>query len=368
MNTTGTVIKDDRGLSRQAGLTLVELMISLLIGLLLMAGAIQVFISSKGTYDAQQEAARLQENVRFAHRFLTRDLRGVGFLGCGSNAEFTDLFDASAPFEFGPEAMIRGWSWADDGNGPLALANLNAIDPAQNAASYNGPSAPPGGFDARRGSDILQVWVVEGSARVDAGPGGGGVSEVVSIRDARGLSEAGVLFITDCVDGYFTPYCDYTAGNNQLAINSSCSHGASSMLGSLTFPADAIGLTSHVYYIGENAIGRPSLYRRTLNVSDGSWGNALELVEGVEAMRVEYGVAGGSSGRVNSYERAVDVLDWEQVVSAQFALLMVGEGRYPGSSGAEEYELFEHTFAAAAGDERLRRVTRTTVTLRNRTD
>jgi len=340
----------------------------MLVGLLLMAGAIQVFISRKGTYDAQQEAARLQENVRFAHRFLTRDLRGVGFLGCGSNAESSDLFDVNAPFEFGVDAMIRGWSWADDGNGQLALANLNAIDPAENAASYNGSSPPPGGFNARRGSDILQVWVSEGAARVDAAPGGGGVAEVVPIRNARGLSDAGVLFITDCVDGYFTPYCNYTAGSNQLAINSSCNHGASSTLSSLTFPADAIGLTSHVYYIGENAIGRPSLYRRTLNVSDGSWGNALELVEGVEAMRVEYGIAGGGSGRVNSYERAADVPSWEQVVSARFALLMVGEGRYPGGDGAEEYELFEHTFAAASDDERLRRVTRTTVTLRNRTN
>src|SRR5690606_28833502 len=117
----------------------------------------------------QQEAARLQENVRFANRFLTRDLRGAGFLGCGSNAEPTHLFDDDTVFEFAADAMIRGWSWSTQESGSLSLEDLEAGDPAANSGSYNGPGSPPGGFAAREGSDIVQVWVAEGTARVEAG-------------------------------------------------------------------------------------------------------------------------------------------------------------------------------------------------------
>ena len=65
----------------QKGLTLIEIMISLLIGVFLIVGVIQLFINSKQTYRVQEALARLQESGRFALDFLDRDIRMPGFSG-----------------------------------------------------------------------------------------------------------------------------------------------------------------------------------------------------------------------------------------------------------------------------------------------
>lgn len=71
----------DRNLRRlQAGLSIVELMISLVLGLLLMAGIIQVFLSSRQTYAANEAMGRMQENGRFALDFIARSARMAGYI------------------------------------------------------------------------------------------------------------------------------------------------------------------------------------------------------------------------------------------------------------------------------------------------
>ena len=64
---------------RQSGVTLVELMIGMLIGLALLAGVIQIFFSVRQATNLQDGIGNLQENGRFAMYFLERDLRLAGF-------------------------------------------------------------------------------------------------------------------------------------------------------------------------------------------------------------------------------------------------------------------------------------------------
>lgn len=63
----------------QAGFSIVELMISLVLGLLLMTGVIQVFLSSRQTYATNEAMARQQENGRFALEFIARSARTAGY-------------------------------------------------------------------------------------------------------------------------------------------------------------------------------------------------------------------------------------------------------------------------------------------------
>lgn len=65
---------------QQQGLSLVELMVALALGMLLMTGIIQVFLSSKQTYAANEASARMQENGRFALDFISRSARLGGYL------------------------------------------------------------------------------------------------------------------------------------------------------------------------------------------------------------------------------------------------------------------------------------------------
>jgi len=66
----------------QTGLSLIEIMISLLIGAFLLGGVLQIFIGSKQTYRMQQNMSRLQENGRFAMDFLAKDIRMAGYRAC----------------------------------------------------------------------------------------------------------------------------------------------------------------------------------------------------------------------------------------------------------------------------------------------
>jgi type IV pilus assembly protein PilW len=67
---------------RQRGLSLIEILVSLMISLFLIAGVIQLFISSKQTYRSYDALSRLQENGRFALEAMSRDVRMAGFTGC----------------------------------------------------------------------------------------------------------------------------------------------------------------------------------------------------------------------------------------------------------------------------------------------
>ncbi|CAN7442895.1 PilW family protein [Pseudomonas sp. LjRoot71] len=63
----------------QLGLSVVELMVAMALGLLLMTGVIQVFLSSRQTYAANEAMGRLQENGRFALEFIARSARIAGY-------------------------------------------------------------------------------------------------------------------------------------------------------------------------------------------------------------------------------------------------------------------------------------------------
>lgn len=66
--------------STERGFSLVELMIALVLGLVLLGGVIQVFLSSRQTYSANEAMSRMQENGRFALEFMARSARLAGYM------------------------------------------------------------------------------------------------------------------------------------------------------------------------------------------------------------------------------------------------------------------------------------------------
>jgi type IV pilus assembly protein PilW len=75
-------MKEMAVMNRCKGVTLVELMIALVISLMLMAGAVSIFISTKETYKLEEDLSRIQENFRYIADRLTRDLTLTGYTGC----------------------------------------------------------------------------------------------------------------------------------------------------------------------------------------------------------------------------------------------------------------------------------------------
>ena len=72
-------------------MSLVELMIALVIGSILMIGAITVYTQSRSNYIVNESMARLQENARFAMDFLEPDLRLASFWGQTSRSNLVEV-------------------------------------------------------------------------------------------------------------------------------------------------------------------------------------------------------------------------------------------------------------------------------------
>ncbi len=72
--------------SNQRGLGLVELMISIAIGLLIMAGVIQLFATSTQNSISNEASSRIQENIRYVMRRIGDDIELAGNMGCLSFA------------------------------------------------------------------------------------------------------------------------------------------------------------------------------------------------------------------------------------------------------------------------------------------
>lgn len=117
----------------QRGLTLVELMVAMAVSLLLLAGVIQIFLSSKQSYRLQEGFSRLQENGRFAVDVLTLNVRHAGFK---PNALGDDRFEfpvdattyAPANVSFATAAQTLGASLRSENNADNTDTILNGSD------------------------------------------------------------------------------------------------------------------------------------------------------------------------------------------------------------------------------------------------
>lgn len=64
------------------GFGLIELMVAMALGLIVVLGVAQVFISAKNTYLTQNASANMQEDARFVLSKMLQEIRMVGMFGC----------------------------------------------------------------------------------------------------------------------------------------------------------------------------------------------------------------------------------------------------------------------------------------------
>lgn len=96
---------------RQKGLTLVELMIGMALGLLVVLAVTYVFAGSRSSYRHQESLSAVQETGRIALEVLTRDIRMAGYPGCGNLLFMNHLSgDAALPADarFSNEVALQG--------------------------------------------------------------------------------------------------------------------------------------------------------------------------------------------------------------------------------------------------------------------
>ncbi len=348
---------------RQAGLTLIEIMVALAVTLILTAGVIHVYIGSSQTYRTHDSLSRIQENGRYALNRMAREIRMIGFgtAACGAggvpdpvntlNDDYEDHYEPpDADFTLrGHEADGESWD-------PALPAWLNGVNPAPDA-----------------GHDVLTFL----QTPLDAGPParitfmpsaeqqpGGGPAANIHVSNTESLQKGDIIMATDCDNAAVFQITNvnekshavvHNTGGSQEPGNKTSNLGAN-MTGGFFLPSQDPG----AYFIHQpDHADLPGLWRV---VDDGN-NPPQELVEGVEGIELRYGVDQDGDGGVDSYEDASDVNNWQEVIAVRLSLLLVGHE--PNVTEGDQNLVFAGE-QVDTSDGHLRQVFSTTVGVRNR--
>lgn len=318
--------------ARQAGVSLISLLVSLALALVLSAAVIALFLESKRQYLVDDEVARLQENGRYAVNLLRRELLLAGFFGGVAGGALPP------PPPGGPGC---------DAAGRWPLDSLPAIDLQ---ADYRGglPRTSAGvSLDClparalQRGSDLLATRRVAGEATLANGMYPPGVS----------AADSGHWYLRWQEHGGDAAW--WQAGRIEAA---------EAAAGSGVW---YWRLHPRIFYVRrysvEPADAIPTLCAAGLAPSGM---RSQCLVEGVEYLLLEFGVDQNSDGVPDYYLRHPSAAQLQLAVSARIHVLQRGLTPLPGYRDHRQYRLGQTTLDIA-GDGYLRRVFSASVQLRN---
>lgn len=325
---------------RQQGLTLIELLLALLLGLILSAAALMMFISNKETSTLQTEFSRVQENGRFATDLLMRAIRPAGYWGCATNTAKTlntlnGGHTGAYDFDRGVEGFDANTSGGWDANTDTTSITVSSGGLTMTDADGNTSTvfSSVSGSTMVTGSDILFIKTIGGagcSVLDNPGAGGGGGvckcnfdcgggpnSANIKTNSGCSIEEDDILMVSDCQDSViFQVTTPPSSGSGQITVGVNTGTGTignctskwgKSHEGSMVFQA-----TSYAFMVRQRTDGVRSLYR---------WRNGTlsEMVEGIEEMQLLYGE--GNNGIVTDYVTADSVTDWDNVYSVRLMLL-----------------------------------------------
>ena len=350
--------------NRSKGFTIVELMVAATLGILILAGAISMFVSNKRIYTEQEEMSRLQENARFAMNMLVYDLRMAGYVGCTGSLDqvgnrINGGTDATDLYFFEPiEGSESAANW-EPGNSTDEVSSMNTNSDAitirylaPTDINVMNPAMTPG-------SNQIHVSSESGLEQGDA----------VSISDC-GSSD--IVIITanpatvSCAAGQESSGPADTCKTNITYAPGTPPTGAEPGNASATLSktydqqAELLRYITHRYYVGNDPAGNPALFRQ-------SKFNQVDLmVEGVENMQIMYGEdTTGSDSIADTYVNAATVANWEDVVSVRISILVRSIQEYGGDKDSTTYKLLGND-VGPMNDRRRRRVFTATVDVRNR--
>ena len=361
---------------RQSGLSLVELMVALIIGSLLIVGAVTVYANSRTTYAVNEAVARLQEQGRYALSVVEPDIELAGYYGFTNSADTLRLVRGAAP-----ETLLASAA-------ALRQKPIPPADPTPVPAPGLAGSAQACGTNFA--VDVLVP--VQGSndafdlgpaATADCAPFGAGAadgSDTLTLRRASSLP------------------VDLQAGRLQIFASRLNSQKSQPLFVDGVAPATIDDdnrihdLLVRTYYVSRDSEGRPGFPALRMKAL-GSAGGApafddTEIMAGVEDLQVQFGIDTGdydndgvidpeadvnddgipeSDGRATRYVSPdFPGLDRLQVVSVRLWLRMRGEQPEPEIDDRRTYRYADVEYTPAGDERRFRRMLLTrTIMLRN---
>jgi type IV pilus assembly protein PilW len=329
-------------LRTQSGVSLIELMVALIIGLFLIFGAVTIYQQSRATFRTTESVARLQEVARLAMDVLETDIRMANYWGLGNRADF--IVNRAAPGQSLPAPFTTAQggqintcggansNWAinleryfDGSNNSYGLSGSNC------AAFSNAASSTADTLVIRRGSesqpatlDVNRIYV-----------------QTSRIQGTMFVPTAGCTDPLDplCIPSAYAPPASQT---RQLAV--------------------------HAYYVATRSTLRadvPSLRRkRFANVNSGTAVEDEEIVAGIEDFQVRLGVDTNGDTNIDQYVNPGAIPAGATVVSATIWLRVRSEDRDFSHRDGTTYQ-YADIAAVAPADNYRRIVVSKTIQLRN---
>jgi type IV pilus assembly protein PilW len=312
----------------QRGVSLIELMVALVIGLFMIGGAIAVYLKAQDAYATTDATARLQENARYALGVIESDVRMGSFWGLNNRPDFITA-NASSAF---PAAC--GATFATDVDNFLTGTN-NTYSLAC-AATAGGAAA---------NSDVLIVRHASANRITpQASPVATAERDRVLIVTSR---MAGQIFVPKDIANALPPGFATSDPANAPPL------------------ADTRQMVTNAYYVSQDssvATGYPALRRKHLVA-----GPAIadeEILPGVQNLQFQMGVDTNEDGTADVFVNPGSVPANGRPVSVRVWLLLRAQNLDVSFSDSTTYVFGDQTLAAP-GDRFRRMLVSKTIQLRN---
>lgn len=286
----------------QTGLSLVELMISLTIGLVLLAGITTLIVQQSGARREMEKSGRQIENGRYAMEILRGDIEHAGFYG----------------------------EYATPGN-----AIYQTPDPCETAINLQGwdPASSP----------VIVPVPIQGIAATEATPAGcaatitdrQGGTAMLTVRRTASDKIDDPLMAAPGVTYLQVSRCDADTQQTQLA-----QAAFTLRLKDCAIPAPLRRYIVRTYYVSTGA---------TLKMVEFPTLKSESLVDGIENMQFEYGIDTTDDGAPDSYTAAPTAAQWENVMAVRVYLLARNNETTAGYTDAKIYNLGAAASAVAPG-------------------
>jgi type IV pilus assembly protein PilW len=305
------------------GVTLIELMVAVVLGLIVSGAALTLFLTNKQTYNTSESLGRIQESERTAFELMARDVREAAGNACEKGLAVANIIKpANAKWYTDFGSGIQGY------DGAMAFGD---------AAFGTGTGNRVAGTDAIE----LKSSVSDGVVITQAPSGGAPANLWINTQGNLVPGDIvmacnfdhGVVFQIDDINGAGGLHVIHNTASSKIPGNSS--NGLGNPAGTnydyglvANQPAAMAKLRATRWYVGYN--GRTyngqaskSLYQTTLKNTGGNVGVVNnEITEGVGDMQMKYLVAGAKD-----YVDAAAGTDWTKVVAVRIDVTLEGNDK-----------------------------------------
>ncbi|WP_419421278.1 PilW family protein (plasmid) [Legionella sp. D16C41] len=339
------------------GVTLVEFLISIAIGLLIITIVLSVYLAQTQFYKVGVAQATMQNAENAIAEIITPYIRSAGFAGC---ATFMRTYSALNPISSPPLSVLNTTPRIITGyTATPAISPINAAN--DSAANHWSPSLDSGLVgNVKSGSDVIVLLggvLNKQPVGVTAITNG---SASFTVQTSSGITAGQLGVISDCAKA--TLFAITGVSGNQISHAASGGNASASFNVSYPVGSQFLPVQQTAFFVGLGEGNQSALKMGTFN---GTTWTIQSLIPNVDTLKVSYGV--GDNGVIQQYVSANNVVNWDKVYAVRLGFILSGQVASGSTNGnPTQFTLLGQTVTIPA-DNRLRHTFEIMIYMRNAT-